>query len=79
MNTYLEKPGNGTRPLSHLSVYEHNPGFTVEEVVGEIDSSGRRKGTIVTLATGLTREDADRRYRQALEERRQQGFRPAAR
>ncbi len=77
LNTCMEKPGNGSRPLSHLSIYQKDVGFAVEEVVGEIDSVGRRRGTIVTVASGLSRADAERRYQEAIEERRRAGFRPA--
>ena len=77
VSIYMEKPGNGLRPLSHLSIYDKNPGFAVEEVVGDIDGSGYRRGTIVTIASGLSRDDAEQRYQEAIREREAQGFRPA--
>ena len=45
VDSYMEKTGDGARPLSHLSVRECESGFAVEEVVGEIDTSGERRGT----------------------------------
>jgi len=77
VDTYMEKTGDGARPLSHLSVRECESGFAVEEVVGEIDTSGERRGTIVTIASGLSRAEAESRYREAVEERHRQGFVPA--
>ena len=77
VDSYMEKTSDGARPLSHLSVRECESGFTVEEVVGEIDASGERRGTIVTIASGLSQAEAENRYREAVEERQQQGFVPA--
>ena len=79
MDSYLEQPGAGTRSFSHLAIYATDDGFAVEEVAGEIDPAGRRSGTIIALASVLSRQDAERQYHAAIEARKARGYRPAAR
>ena len=79
MDRYLEQPGESSRSFSHLAIYATDDGFAVEEVVGEIDSAGRRSGTIIVLASALSRSDAEAQYRAAVETRKDQGYRPAPR
>ena len=47
VDSYMEKTGDGVRPLSHLSVRASESGFAVEEVVGEIDASGERRSGVL--------------------------------
>jgi hypothetical protein len=74
MHTYMERPGEGVRPLSDVSIYRHGDCFAVEEVVGTIDEEGHRRGEIVTLAAGLAMSEAERRYAEAVAARKKAGF-----
>jgi hypothetical protein len=74
MHTYMEKPGEGIRSLSDVSVYKHGDCFAVEEVVGTIDEDGLRRGEIATIASDLSISDAENRYAEEVAAREQAGF-----